>query len=235
MHITVTDQQLADINEGLKWIMYQRDASGRIVGGGNWDYPLIDTRLSRLVDRLGPQSLAGRRVLEPGCLDGHITVGLCAAGAKVTAFDVRPNCLIKTFARCLAFGFHPKLRLHDARQMAELGTFDIVFHSGVFYHLENPVQHLRAIADMAPIFALDTHTAPRGAVLDCVDGFDGVWVTERDFSWQNEQCGVQPRSFWLTRPELLRLFSDCGFTRETLWQDDTAANGPRGLYLLRRT
>ena len=233
MRITVTDQQLADINGGLKWIMFQRDAAGRVVGSGEWDYPLVDTRLQLLLDRLGPEALPGRRVLEPGCLDGQITVGLCGAGAVVTAFDVRPSCVIKTFARCLAFGFQPRLLLDDARRMAELGTFDLIYHSGVFYHLENPVEHLRSIAGMAPLMAFDTHTARPGEPLDVVDGYEGCWTNE--FGWTDEQSGVDPRSFWLTRPELFRLFADCGFAHETLWQDDFALNGPRGFYLLQRS
>ncbi|HVA50927.1 MAG TPA: methyltransferase domain-containing protein [Pirellulales bacterium] len=233
MHITITDQQLADINGNLKWLMFQRDAAGRTVGGGDWDYPLVDTRLQLLLDRLGPAALAGRRVLEPGCLDGHLTVGLCGAGADVTAFDVRPSCVIKTFARSLAFGFQPRLLLHDARRMAELGTFDLVYHSGVFYHLEDPVEHLRSIAAMAPMMALDTHTARPEEPLDAIDGYEGCWAGE--FGWHDEQSGLGPRSFWLTRPELFRLFNECGFAQETLWQDDAAPNGPRGFYLLKRS
>ncbi len=230
MQIRVTDEQLADINGGLKWIMFQRDAAGRMIGGGNWDYPLVDTRLQLLLDRLGASGIAGLRVLEPGCLDGHITVGLCGAGADVTAFDVRPSCVIKTFARCVAFDFHPRLLLYDARRMADLGTFDLVYHSGVFYHLENPIEHFRSIAGMAPRMAFDTHTARPNEPIDVVDGYQGCWAGE--FGWQDEQSGVGPRSFWLTRPELFRLFAECGFAHEPLWQDAAAPNGPRGFYLL---
>ena len=232
MNITVSDQQLADINGALKWIMFQRDGAGRIVGGGEWDYPLVDTRLQLLLDRLGATGLSGRRVLEPGCLDGHITVGLCGAGADVTAFDVRPSCVIKTFARCLAFDFHPRLLLFDARHMARLGTFDLLYHSGVFYHLDKPVEHFRSIAGMAPMMAFDTHTARPGEVLEVIDGYEGCWTAE--FGWHDEQSGVGPRSFWLTRPALFRLFDECGFDYEPLWQADGVSGGPRGFYLLEK-
>ena len=208
---------------------------------------------SRFATLLKLVPVAGQRVLEPGCLEGVMTCALCAAGAEVTAFDVRPSCVIKTFARCLAFGFRPRLLLHDARRISELGTrnadfgnsefppsapgnsafpFDVVFHSGVFYHLANPVEHMRALAGMAPLVFLDTHTAKPGAPLDTVDGYAGMWSAEH--GWHDEFSGIETKSFWLTKPELRRLFAECGFDCEVLHDDGQYEKGPRSWYLLRR-
>lgn len=229
MHITVSDQQLADINGALNWLLTQRDDAGRGVGGGDRVFPLQDERLAAL---LGRMPIRGLKVLEPGCLEGEVTVGLCEAGAEVTAFDIRPTCVIKTFARCLAFGWRPRLLLHDARRLAELGEFDLVFHAGLFYHLANPIEHLRGITGVAPLIALDTHTARPGEPLEALDGYQGHWYGE--FGWRDEQSGVEERSFWLTKSELRRLFTDCGFTVDLLLDDDEAEHGPRSFYLLKR-
>jgi SAM-dependent methyltransferase len=229
MQIEVTDQQLADINGAFDWLLTQYDDAGRAVGGGERVFRLRDNRLVAL---LGRMPIAGLRVLEPGCLEGQVTVGLCEAGAEVTAFDVRPTCVIKTFARCLAFGYQPRLLLHDARRMAELGRFDLVFHAGLFYHLSDPMAHLREIAEMAPLIAIDTHTARRGEPLEMLAGYEGHWYGE--FGWSDEQSGVERRSFWLTKAALQRLFADCGLSYDLLLDDDTAEHGPRSLYLLRK-
>ena len=253
MHISLTDQQLADLNQLLPWRMYFVDADGRRLGGGEVHcvHGWSDQRVATLL-KLVP--VAGKRVLEPGCLEGVMTCALCAAGAEVTAFDVRPSCVIKTFARCLAFGFQPRLLLHDARRMrssefrvqsseleastlnSEPGTrnfpFDLVFHSGVFYHLANPVEHMHALASMAPLVFLDTHTAKSGAPLDTVDGYAGMWSAEH--GWHDEFSGVEAKSFWLTKPELRRLFDECGFDYEVLHDDDHYEKGPRGWYLLQK-
>ncbi|HET6883844.1 MAG TPA: class I SAM-dependent methyltransferase [Pirellulales bacterium] len=229
MRIVVNDRQLADINGAFDWLLTQRDAEGRAVGTGPRDFPLMHERLEALLQHV---SLAGLRVLEAGCLEGHMTAALCAAGAEMTAFDARPICLLKTFARCLAFGYHPRLLLHDARRLRELGTFDLLFHCGVFYHLDDPVTHLREIRDVAPLIALDTHTAKPDETIEQLHGYEGHWY--RESGWGDEQSGLEERSFWLTKPALLRLFSDVGFTCERLLDDDHSMYGPRSMYLLRR-
>jgi hypothetical protein len=227
--IVVDDRQLADINSGLKWVIRQTDDGGRAIGGGTVEFLVVEGRVRALLQRM---SLGGLRVLEPGCLDGHLTVGLCAAGADVTACDIRPMCLIKTFARCLAFGFQPRLLLHDARRLSELGTFDVIFHSGLLYHLDNPIDHFREIASIAPVILLDTHTAKPGEPLDTLAGYQGMWY--REFGWQDEQSGLEAKSLWPTRPELRRLFIECGFRYEAIRETDDGPDGPRGLYLLRK-
>ncbi|HEX7377043.1 MAG TPA: methyltransferase domain-containing protein, partial [Pirellulales bacterium] len=206
----------------------QRDDAGRLIGGGNREFSVRDNRVEAMLARL---SIAGLRVLEPACFEGHLTVALCAAGARVTAFDARPVSVVKAFARCLAFGYYPRLLLHDARRIAELGAFDLVFHSGLFYHLADPIEHLRGLAAVAPRIVLDTHTAFPALARDVLAGYEGQWHDEG--GWTEPLSGVEDRSFWLTKESLFRLFADCGFAHETLL-DDEYADGPRSLHLLTR-
>jgi hypothetical protein len=228
LKIVLDDRQLDDLNRGFHWIIGQRDDDGRRIGSPDRPSELIDSRISRVAETV---ELSGQRVLEPGCLDGHITLGLCAKGADVTSFDLRPICVAKTFSRCLAFGFRPKLLVHDARRMSELGEFDLVFHCGLFYHLTDPISHLRSIARMAPVISLDTHTARPDAEPATFHGYRGAWVPEG--GWSDEQSGVSQESFWLEEPELCRLFNDCQLTWDCLHRNDNAIHGPRSHWLLR--
>ncbi|HEX7377158.1 MAG TPA: methyltransferase domain-containing protein [Pirellulales bacterium] len=229
IHINVTDQELADLNGALDWKLYQRDHAGRVVGGGEREFSLRDNRVEAMLARL---RVAGLRVLEPACFEGHLTVALCAAGARVTAFDARPASVVKAFARCLAFGHYPKLLLHDARRIAELGEFDLVFHSGLFYHLADPIEHLRSLIGVAPLIVLDTHTAFPALARDTLAGYEGHWHDEG--GWAEPLSGIEERSFWLKKDSLFRLFTDCGFAHETLL-DDEYPDGPRSCHLLFRT
>jgi hypothetical protein len=228
MRIVLTDQQLADVNGALDWTLYQRDDEGRVIGGGSREFSLRDNRVGAMLSRM---SIRGLTVLEPACFEGHLTVALCAEGAKVTAFDARPASVVKAFARCMAFGYYPKLLLHDARRIAELGTFDLLFHSGLFYHLQDPIGHLRSLVGVAPVVILDTHTARPHEARDVVSGYEGQWHTEG--GWAEPLSGIDEQSFWLTKQSLFRLFSDCGFCYEVLIDDEHDV-GPRSCYLLRR-
>lgn len=227
--IKLDDRELAEVNRLLPWIFYQRDSSGRQVGYGR-EWRLIDTRIEELAQRY---EISGKSILEPGSLDGHMTLGLCALGAHVTAFDARPVGALKTFAKLLSYGYSAKILVHDARRMHELGTFDCIFHSGVFYHLADPVAHLRQVKDMAPVIMLDTHTAHPNRPIETVqDGYQGNWYDE--YGWVDHQSGVEDRSLWLTADSLARLFDECGFDCETVFHHQEWDNGPRGLYLLRK-
>lgn len=226
MKIVVNEQQLDDINTLANWRCGQ-DFDGTRLGGSERIFGQIDARVAALAERVNLNAT----ILEIGCLEGCLTVGLCASGASVTAIDARPECAVKTFLRCTALGYYPRILLADAREKLP-GTFDIVFHAGVLYHLADPVSHFRALGDVAPVIFLDTHTARPGHPIEQLHGFDGEWCSEH--GWRDEFSGLEERSFWLTREALYRLIDECGFDRETIKEDDGAENGPRGSYLLRR-
>ncbi|MGH7134700.1 MAG: class I SAM-dependent methyltransferase, partial [Pirellulales bacterium] len=139
------------------WLQWFHDSLGRVVGGGEnhcvhgWD----DERVVSFIERF---RVAGKRILEPGCLEGIMTCALCHAGADVTAFDCRAACAAKTYVRCSAFGFSPRVLIHDAREIDQVATrYDAIFHSGVLYHLSEPAAHLRTLKKLAPFVGLHTH------------------------------------------------------------------------------
>ncbi|MGH7140765.1 MAG: methyltransferase domain-containing protein, partial [Pirellulales bacterium] len=186
-----------------------------------WD----DERVVSFIDRFGAGlptgPLRGRRILEPGCLDGVMTCALCHAGAEVTAFDCRAACAAKTYARCSAFGFSPRVLIHDARQIdrlvarhAPLATrYDAVFHSGVLYHLPDPAAHLRALREVADFVALHSITVEEGSARH--EGFHGRWFSEPP---GDHRAGAQAESFKPTRDELHRMIREAGWQCETVWE-----------------
>jgi|GEM_PF-3906358 len=235
MRIVADERQLADLNNFGPWWTTCEDEAGRKIGLNSADQPEtlwtvkgLHWKVSLL---LSVFALRGKRVLELGPLDGVFTVSLCAAGAQVTAIDVRPSCLVKTFARCLAFGFAPHLMLGDARCLPSLPGLDLLFHSGVLYHLHDPISHVFNLAKLGvPVF-LDTHIAISERERISHQGYAGHWMGEK--GWANELSGAEDRSFWLDKAELRRLCIDAGFEITVLHEDDSHHGGPRVTWLLR--
>ncbi len=238
MKIILNETQLSDLNQNFNWWVEQTDENNRIIGlGGKWRFAGINNRVEQLNKRA---QLENKNILELGCLDGSVTVSLCAVNARVTAVDIRPLNLIKTFARCIAFGYNPILYIKDIRDIKgiiELGKFDILCHFGCFYHLYNPIEHFRQLSAITNIVALETHTGcPHEKWKinreEQVEGYKGVFVKEH--GWKDELSGLDLESFWLHKSELLRLFTDCGWRYEIIWDNDNSINGPRSYYLLTR-
>lgn len=198
------------------------------------DDETIDDRVSLLAKHY---PLEGKRVLEPGCFDGFLTVALAQAGANVVAFDVRPLNVIRAITRGLVRGVHVDVRVGDVHTMTDdyrCEEFDLLFHSGLFYHLADPVSHMRTIASKFHRIALDTHTARPGETIVKLNGYAGHWYQE--FGWNDPLSGTGDRSFWLTEESLESLIHDCGLTiTERLIRNPESKNGPRSFYLLEST
>ncbi|MGH7139459.1 MAG: class I SAM-dependent methyltransferase [Pirellulales bacterium] len=221
------------MNAALPWLQWFHDSSGRVVGGGEndcvhgWD----DERVVSFIERF---PVAGKRILEPGCLEGVMTCALCHAGAVVTAFDCRAACAAKTYTRCAAFGFSPRVLIHDAREMDRVAArcpekqYDAIFHSGVLYHLPEPAAHLRALRKLAPFVGLHTHTCDSAATEH--EGYDGRWRDEN--GWSDHFSGAQERSFHPTREALQRMIADAGWTCETVWERPAPSESRVGWYFL---
>jgi len=136
----------------------------------------------------------------------------------VVAVEVRPRNIINALVRLYIYGVsNVKIVMKDVRDIdAAFGKFDVLFHAGVLYHLENPVEHLFKIAAIAPVLLLDTHF--------CYDstGYERSDITYNgrtyrahlypEAGWDEPLSGVESHSHWLHKDALLQILKDVGYT-----------------------
>lgn len=188
--------------------------------GGSYYDPSDDPRITLLESRMG--SLAGKRVLELGALEGGHTLQFARKGASVVAIEGREA----DYRRCLFVKefFHlgeVEFVLSDLRTLDfnRLGRFDVVFNVGVLYHLDEPWELLRSLRNVATRMFIWTHCAAPDKVdaLVDVDGhpLEGLWWQERPLE---PLSGLQPKSFWPTREYLEKMLTLTGWPTLT-WID----------------
>lgn len=240
MKLRLSDSSLQELNAALPWHAGTLLEDGRLVGrlDARPDkredvQPVPDKRIRRLDAAL---ALAGKSVLEVGCFEGIHTLGLRHFGAEVTAVDLRPINVIKTLARLSAHGESARVFVLDVEAAeAALGHFDVVFHCGVLYHLEDPVTHLRTLLPACDAIYLDTHVAGAGRDGDAltVEGQTFRGYRHHEGGWNDPFSGRGANAFWLTMPDLLGLVEAQGFACET-WSERVERNGARVGFLARR-
>lgn len=236
----LSDQSLQELNAALPWHAGTLLEDGRLVGRLDARphkredvQPIPDKRIRRLD---GALALAGKSVLEVGCFEGIHTLGLRHFDADVTAVDIRPMNVLKTLARLSAHGECARVFVLDVEaEEARLGHFDIVFHCGVLYHLEDPVTHLRTLLQACDAMYLDTHVASAGRDHDTLAVGDQVFrgYRHQEGGWNDPFSGRGSSAFWLTASDLQALIEAQGFTCET-WSEREERNGARVGLLARR-
>lgn len=92
-----------------------------------------------------PANLSGQRVLDIGCWSGGDVLILAGLGAKVTAIEEHPKSAasarkLLALSGCDAEVIEQSL-YQDRQEWA--GTFDVVYCSGVIYHVTDPLLFLR--------------------------------------------------------------------------------------------
>jgi tRNA (mo5U34)-methyltransferase len=238
--VTLKDEDLDQINNMLPWFAGTQLPDGRILGSlearpGKRELvqSIPDKRIARLDETLG---LSGKKVLEIGCFEGIHTIGLCSFGADVTAVDLRPLNVIKTMARLASYGYSAAVFPIDVEDPSlDLPDFDLVFHCGVLYHLEDPVSHLDRLLPRCRAIYLDTHVADESqddAVLEARGRtFSGHHHYEA--GWADPFSGRGSSAFWLKSSDLVGLLQQAGFAVE-MWSERDERNGRRVGLLARR-
>jgi hypothetical protein len=170
--------------------------------------------------------MRGKRLVDLGCLDGAHTLGFARMGFDAVGLEVRDA----NFAACQHVKQHvhlPNLKYiqDDTWNLKEYGPFDVVFCSGLLYHLDRPRDFIRLMSSVChEMLIINTHFAPEHESIDLSlsemtyhEGARGRWYAEplgsgkeeRDrypwASWNNE------RAFWLAKPDLLQALADAGF------------------------
>lgn len=229
----MSDKDLRSLNVAYPWITYCTDAKGRRVGNPEGQhYPIPHPLVLEADRRLG---LAGKSVVEFGCLEGSHTIALSERAAKVTAIDARKENIEKSRVRCRLFGAHPDFILMDL-ETADPPAGDIHYHSGVLYHLQDPVLHLHRLAKKAVDLVLDTHhgrppKAPEGIYQSSVDRKTRTCFlyTETVQGWK---AGVRNFSRWLPLDDLVEILRGL-YEQVDLSNDRQERHGPRATLFAR--
>lgn len=240
---TLSDADLAELNELLPWACFIVDSRGRRFGRPmsptkrNLPQQVPDRRIRMLDERFG---LKGQTVLEVGCFEGVHTAGLAMFAGHVKACDSRISNVVKTIVRCGMFQIMPTVFVWDVEQTAPPGqdiTCDILHHVGVLYHLRDPVAHLKAVAPYVRRgIMLDTHYAREEDATEAynVDGRDYRYKNFREGGRAEPFSGMYDSAKWLLLDDLRLLLKSLGFSKVEVVEDRAERNGPRVLLFAER-
>lgn len=222
-----------------------------------------DPRIEWILDRLG--SLAGRRVLELGPLEGGHTYMLDHAGAEVVAIESNMHAYLKCLIAKELFQFQPATRILHGDFMTYMedavsrhATFDVVLASGVLYHVRDPLRCLELIADLADCVYVWTHyfePDPERWAPSIRERLRDKWSPEdvglkskrleararkqhylEARAWSGFSGGSADYSYWLLREDLLGAFRALGFDDlEVAHDQPDHPNGPSFSVLARRS
>jgi SAM-dependent methyltransferase len=231
-------QTAIDIFSG-KWACDISELSPAVTGG---DARLFtaDARPRMLADRFGRNGrLDDMSVLELGPLEGAHTYQLEKLGAKsIVAIEANAEAFLK----CLIIKEILELRI--AKFM--LGDFleyltntrdvyDVVMCSGVLYHMEDPIRLIRAIANITQKCFVWTHYFDQehypgpARELKFDPRYPGIkmyTLAYEDMEYERFWGGNRPIAVWLDRDDIVKAFTDAGFTSVEILED--SPNHPNG-------
>lgn len=159
------------------------------------------------------------RVLDLGCNDGGFAVTLAQRGAReVVGIEGRRENLSKAIARRDAEHVAGVDFVHgDVRDLSRelYGEFDVVLCLGVLYHLDAPdvfefTRQLASVCNGYAVIETQVGLAARERVEYRGRTYAGLRYSE-DITRPGASLDNR-RSFWLTKPSLLNLLADAGFT-----------------------
>jgi tRNA (mo5U34)-methyltransferase len=228
--LEISEAAVSEVNNTLDWhaatvlngklLLGRLGANKRMKPGPVPDRRI--TELHRLID------LTGKSILEVGCFEGIHTLGLRLYSDDVTAIDIRPSNVIKTLTRLSLHGTYAKVFIADVERLSrEFGQFDVIFHCGVLYHLESPVEHIFSLTQMCQYLFLDTHVTSKRDVEKTLGHFTYRGTHYEEAGWNDPFSGKGSRSFWLTEEDLQEALRRAGFSSITLIERRAERNGPR--------
>jgi len=124
--------------------------------------PFRDVRTDLVVEACGGD-LAGRTVVDLGCLEGGFTLAFAdrgaaqALGIEARAVSVE-RCRLAAALRGAATAEFVEADIKD--ELARRDPFDVVFAAGILYHVADPAALLRTMrASCSSVALIDTHVA----------------------------------------------------------------------------
>jgi hypothetical protein len=242
-------QSTIDILDG--WVSILPAELGANTGGFA---PLFaDDRASWAINRLGGVKEAS--VLELGPLEGGHTYMLDRAGAKnITAIEGNKRCYLKCLITKELLGMDSaSLLLGNFVSWLEENRqrFDVIWATGVLYHMTEPLKLLRLLADRTDRIHIWTHFYPDDYWPDPLPlpltsiedrEFEGEKVRHYLRSYMGAEStpaycgGVYSGSAWLRRSDILRELEKFGFSKiEIAFETPFTGNGPSFALVAKRS
>ncbi len=192
-----------------------------------WNNFPVFTATKRLLKLLFPGDKRGLRLADLGCLEGGYSVEFARMGFSVVGVEIRDSNL----ACCNYVKENTNLpNLHFVKDnvwnIANYGEFDVMFCTGLFYHIDRPKEFLRLLSSVtSKVLIINTHFSTDNASrvyplsdMQENEGIKGRWYSEfandEEFdnrenikwnSWDNKS------SFWVKREYLLQEIKNAGF------------------------
>lgn len=237
-------QQVLDIFRG-EWSSAMPAESGLQTQPGR--APLFeDDRVTWAVTQAG--GVSGKRILEIGPLEGGHTYMLERAGAaEVVAVEGNTRSYLKCLCVKEVFQLRAvRFLLGDCVSFMERdpGGWDMVFASGILYHMKDPMGFLALLPKMAPKLLLWTHYFDESIVRatpalahkfgpiekSSSNGFAFDFVEQsykEALQWSGFCGGSAATSLWLTRDTILGFLRHLGYSRiEVSFETPDHPNGP---------
>ena len=237
-------QQVLDIFRG-EWSSAMPAESGLQTQPGR--APLFeDDRVTWAVTQAG--GVSGKRILEIGPLEGGHTYMLEQAGAaEVVAVEANTRSYLKCLCVKEVFQLRSvRFLLGDCVSFMERdpGGWDMVFASGILYHMKDPMGFLALLPKMAPKLLLWTHYFDESIVRatpalahkfgpiekSSRNGFAFEFVEQsykEALQWSGFCGGSAATSLWLTRDTILGFLRHLGYSRiEVSFETPDHPNGP---------
>lgn len=249
---TPDNQAIADILRG-KWYsefpeQYRVHTNGKV---RHFDFA-VDARVQWAADRL-VGGLAGKKILELGPFEAYNTWQMEELGAD-SIIAVEANQL--NYLKCLLVkeitGLKARFYAGDFIKYLEASSeqFDVIWASGVLYHLVEPVRFLHLVSRRTDRVYIWTHYYDEAQIAanvqvrgffdrtkdapEEVSGFRAQrhYRTYKEVKGAVYASGSDEYAYWLEKDTLFDCLRHFGFTRIIPGRDDpNAANGPAMWFL----
>ncbi len=144
--------------------------------GEHWaEYPLDLQKVFPHLERLFPEGVEGKRVLDAGSGSGMVSIAFAKMGAQVTAVDISPGCIENGRRRAKEMGVDIRFIQADLTQLDLGEQFDIIYSWGVLHHTPDAERAFYRLVD---------HLAPGGVIVIAVylkTWLSGFWNFSRVF------------------------------------------------------
>ncbi len=174
-------------------------------------------------------SLSGMRILELGPLEAAHTFQLEKLGAQVTAIEGNAEAFLKCLVVKEIFALNSKFMLGNFVEFLEMGgeRFDLVFASGVLYHMMDPLKLIKLICDAADKSFLWSHyydpALCKGYKQRSItfEGYEALHYAKgyRDRSAGRFWGGLAEGVRWLGKDDIVAAFKHFGHSRVEVIDD----------------